>query len=298
MNDTEFKEIFSEINAFSIEDIKNDLSSVNSKIVAFFELDSNKTTLKNVSFTDIEPFFIKLKIADEKNNIIYNEFTKKIFHDLILDHIEKIEKNNIFFDNFIKNYKDIFNSSAFYYIKFQEFNLEKTKFLLNFLNEEQLIISLFFTLAYNYRSVPKKNVSKEYFNMWRNKLNKIDIKNFSNNFMYNFMEEVTYPNSNISYFISSNFIKWLWKSLFIEFDETLLNEFFVFDSRKERFSLEYYFIFRILVSSETFNLEKKANYSDNFKEAVAIAISCLEDLDKYHYNLFYSSFELLNINKN
>ena len=38
MNDTEFKEIFSEINAFSIEDIKNDLSSVNSKIVAFLNL--------------------------------------------------------------------------------------------------------------------------------------------------------------------------------------------------------------------------------------------------------------------
>ena len=51
--------------------------------------------------------------------------------------------------------------------------------------------------------------------MWRNKLNKIDIKNFSNNFMYSFMEEVTSPNSNISHFISSNFIKWLWKSLFI-----------------------------------------------------------------------------------
>ena len=122
---------------------------------------------------------------------------------------------------------------------------------------EQLIISLFFTLAYNYRSVPKKIVSKEYFNMWRNKLNKIDIKNFSNDFMYNFMEEVTSPNSNIPHFISNNFIKWLWKSLFIEFDETLLNEFFVFDSRKERFSLEYYFIFRVLVSSEILNLEKK-----------------------------------------
>lgn len=291
MNDIEFKENFSKINALTIEDIKNDLSSTNSKIISFFELDSNKTIFKNIAFTDIEPFFIKLKIADEKNNIIYNEFTKKIFHNLILEHIEKIEKFDIFFNNFIKNYKDIFNSCAFYSIKSQEFHSKKLKFLLNFLNEEQLIISLFFTLAYNHRSTPKKIISNEDFNIWKNKLNEINIKNFSDNFISFFIKEVTSNYSNISHFINQDFVEWIWKSLFLDFDENLFNEFSTFNSRKEIFSLENYFIFRVLLLSEPFNFESsstKNNYSDNFKKAVAIAISYLEDLDKYHYNLLCS----------
>ncbi len=125
------------------------------------------------------------------------------------------------------------------------------EYLLAFLQFEDIVVVLIFRLAYAERS-NREVMDINEFRIWENAINKYTVKEHMNdlntsNFIYVLYNELS--NSNASHFLTEEFIKWLWESLFEKFDEDKYLNFINLGKNRIRinFSLKSYILVRLLL---------------------------------------------------
>lgn len=125
------------------------------------------------------------------------------------------------------------------------------EYLLAFLQFEDIVVVLIFRLAYAERS-NREVMDINEFRIWENAINKYTVKEHMNdlntsNFIDVFYNELS--NSNASHFLTEEFIKWLWESLFEKFDEDKYLNFINLGKNRIRinFSLKSYILVRLLL---------------------------------------------------
>lgn len=125
------------------------------------------------------------------------------------------------------------------------------EYLLGFMQLEDVIVILIFRLAYSDCS-GRAIMKIDEFKVWERVINKSIIrKDIDDLKKSKFIDELCseISNSNVSHFIFEQFIKWMWDSLFENFDEKKYEEFIKLGEEGIRrdFSLDRYIIVRLLL---------------------------------------------------
>lgn len=123
-------------------------------------------------------------------------------------------------------------------------------YLLMFMKFEDIILVLTFCLAYSERS-GKEVMKIEEFKIWKKSINRQYLEeNIEDLRQSEFLCELS-KDSKVSHFISEEFIKWMWDSIFKPFDENMYEEFMKLgeDGTRSNFSLDRYFVVRLLLCS-------------------------------------------------
>lgn len=204
-----------------------------------------------------------LKVLNEIDKKGENsEYFSFVFSSIFSQTIDRKYKDNNFIDSFSEMMSDEYMPE---YLKNERINCSKNillsgkyidnlmdnnalDYLLMFIKLEDIILVLTFCLAYSERS--RKEVMKiEEFKIWKKSINRQYIKENiedlrQSKFLYELCED-----SWVSHFISEEFIKWMWDSIFRPFDENIYEEFMKLenDGIRRDFSLERYFIVRLLL---------------------------------------------------
>lgn len=123
--------------------------------------------------------------------------------------------------------------------------------LLSLLNNNDVVVALIFGLAYAERS-GKDYMSVSAYKIWGEKINKLIYKNILGELNDDrYIDEIIkkIEESYVSHFIYPKFIKWLCKSLFVNFDSVMYHEFKELGDKgiRNNFGLCSYMILRSLL---------------------------------------------------
>lgn len=162
------------------------------------------------------------------------------------------------------------------------------EYLLMFMKLEDIILVLIFCLAHSERS-DKEVMKIEEFKIWKKSIHrrymKEDIKDLRES---EFLCELC-ENSMVSQFISEKFIKWMWESIFKPFDENLYEEFMKLgeDGTRSNFSLDRYFVVRLLLCSYDNRLASLYDFKEDNKHKIEKELSSIKVILKNeNINLF------------
>lgn len=140
------------------------------------------------------------------------------------------------------------------------------KYLLDFMQLEEIVVVLIFRLAYSERSGREVMIIDE-FKVWENAINKLtgrkDIDDLKKSkFIDELCNEIS--TSYVSHFIFGEFVEWMWYSLFEKFDEKKYEEFKKLGEEgiRRNFSLDSYIIVRLLLC----NYSHRSLWTYDFKE--------------------------------
>ncbi len=152
----------------------------------------------------------------------------------IIDEKQKCSYNEIMSGNYISDFQ--------------------LRWLLSLLNNNDVIVALIFRIAYAERS-GKGYMSVDQYRIWKERIRELLYKNTLyelNNDRY--VDELIkkIENSRVSHFIYPQFIKWLWNSLFVDFDSIMYLEFKKLGDKgiRNNFGLCSYIILRSLLLDE------------------------------------------------
>lgn len=191
-----------------------------------------------------------------------SEYFSSIFSILFSRTIDRKYKDNNFINSFSKMMSDKYLPE---YLKNERVNRSKNillngensedlmdnnalDYLLMFMKLEDIILVLTFCLAYSERS-GKEVMKIEEFKIWEKSIYRLYMKeNIEDLRQSEFLCELC-EDSKVSHFISDEFIKWMWDSIFKPFDENIYEEFMKLgnDGIRRNFSLDRYFIVRLLL---------------------------------------------------
>lgn len=170
------------------------------------------------------------------------KFTKEFCNILKLGYVDQ------FILNEAKNcsYKQIMRGD-----NISDFQL---KWLLSLINDNDVIVSLIFCIAYAERS-RKGYMSAGIYSIWKERINELLYKNElyelnNDRYVDELIEKI--KQSHVSHFIYPEFIKWLWESFFVEFDSIMYQEFQKLGDSgiRKNFDLCSYMILRSLLMDE------------------------------------------------
>lgn len=151
------------------------------------------------------------------------------------------------------------------------------EYLLMFMKFEDIILVLIFCLAHSERS--HKEVMKiEEFKIWKKSIHRRYMKeNIEDLRKSDFLCKLC-ENLMVSQFISEEFIKWMWESIFKPFDENLYEEFMKLgeDGTRSNFSLDRYFVVRLLLCSYDNRLASLYGFKEDNKHKIEKELSSIK----------------------
>lgn len=128
------------------------------------------------------------------------------------------------------------------------------RWLLSLLNDDDVIVAIIFCLAYAERS-GKDYMSINTYRIWKDRTRELIYKNVlcklnNDSYVDELIKKI--QKSQVSHFIYPEFVKWLCKSFFVDFDSLMYQQFKdLGDKRiKNNFSLRSYMILRSLLLDE------------------------------------------------
>lgn len=231
-----------------------------SRIIAvLIEMCKKKEMYEELNFNnDIYIIFNTLNLRHDLKNYI-----SKVF-EYIFDYILKCENRN---NNFTKEFCNILKSNYCDQYKYIINEAKKCSYkeimsgnnisdfqlswLLSLLNNNDVVVALIFGLAYAERS-GKDYMSVSAYKIWGEKINKLIYKNILGELNDDrYIDEIIkkIEESYVSHFIYPKFIKWLCKSLFVNFDSVMYHEFKELGDKgiRNNFGLCSYMILRSLL---------------------------------------------------
>ena len=165
--------------------------------------------------------------------------------------------------DFIKNFcKKINNNNSFIRSEAEKCSYDKImsgdsisdfqlKWLLSLINNNDVCVALIFYIAYAERS-GKGYMSVDTYRIWRDRISELVYKDTiyelnKDGYIDELIEKIS--KSYVSHFIYPQFIKWLWNSLFVNFDSIMYQQFKKLREKgiRKNFSLCSYMIFRSLL---------------------------------------------------
>lgn len=165
--------------------------------------------------------------------------------------------------DFIKNFcKKINNNNSFIRSEAEKCSYDKImsgdsisdfqlKWLLSLINNNDVCVALIFYIAYAERS-GKGYMSVDTYRIWRDRISELVYKDTiyelnNDGYIDELIEKIS--KSYVSHFIYPQFIKWLWNSLFVNFDSIMYQQFKKLREKgiRKNFSLCSYMIFRSLL---------------------------------------------------
>lgn len=165
--------------------------------------------------------------------------------------------------DFIKNFcKKINNNNSFIRSEAEKCSYDKImsgdsisdfqlKWLLSLINNNDVCVALIFYIAYAERS-GKGYMSVDTYIIWRDRISELVYKDTiyelnNDGYIDELIEKIS--KSYVSHFIYPQFIKWLWNSLFVNFDSIMYQQFKKLREKgiRKNFSLCSYMIFRSLL---------------------------------------------------
>lgn len=165
--------------------------------------------------------------------------------------------------DFIKNFcKKINNNNSFIRSEAEKCSYDKImsgdsisdfqlKWLLSLINNNDVCVDLIFYIAYAERS-GKGYMSVDTYRIWRDRISELVYKDTiyelnNDGYIDELIEKIS--KSYVSHFIYPQFIKWLWNSLFVNFDSIMYQQFKKLREKgiRKNFSLCSYMIFRSLL---------------------------------------------------
>lgn len=182
--------------------------------------------------------------------VMYNHSIKEKNKDskIVKEFLNKIKENRDRIKDRSLLIKGVQEESEKILMEGDRVSAENLKYLISFLNLNNIISALIYQLAHRGR-VNREIMSIEEFNIWKNAINNIMVygeninKLKKNNYIKELCEVI--KSSNISHFITTAYLEWLWDSLFKTFNDTIYDEFKEKDVRE--FSLKSYIILRLLI---------------------------------------------------
>lgn len=263
------KEIYNEI--FNNCGSLNKMSCVNSEefsnrcisniIDVLIEMCKNSAMYEELDFNN--DIYIILKNLNKYTNL--EKYISRVF-DCIFDYSFNCENNS---GNFIKNFRNKLKATycePFIIDEAEKCSYNKVisiysisdfqlKWLLSLLNNKDVIVVLIFSLAIAERS-DKSYMSNSVYRIWKDRTNKLIYQNtiyeFNNDgYIDELIDKIV--KSNVSHFIYPSFVKWLWKSLFDNFDSSKYQQFKELRDKgiRNNFGLCTYMIFRSLLLDKT-----------------------------------------------
>ncbi|WP_100489195.1 hypothetical protein [Sporolactobacillus pectinivorans] len=166
------------------------------------------------------------------------------------------------------------------------FSAPQLKLLLNSIKYKNIIVVLIFHLAYVERS-QSKNMTSDEFKIWKDRIYQVPFgENLSELNKNKFIDELSdeIAQSNVSHFIFSEFLEWLWKSLFVDFDSSKYQEFKELGIKGIRrdFGLCSYMILRSILLSDKYKVYNSFRFSEIDREDIQKELSQIKDvLDFY-----------------
>lgn len=156
------------------------------------------------------------------------------------------------------------------------------KYLLDFMQLEDIIEILIFRLAYAERS-GRAIMKIDEFKVWESAINKhIAIKDIDDLKKTKFIDELCceISKSHVSHFIFGEFIKWMWSSLFEKFDENIYAEFIKLGEKGNRrnFSLDSYIIVRLLLCNYSCMALSVYEFKEENKKQIENELCSIKDI--------------------
>ena len=156
------------------------------------------------------------------------------------------------------------------------------EYLLGFMQLEDVIVILIFRLAYSKRS-GRAIMKIDEFKVWKRVINKLIIrKDIDDLKKSKFIDELCseISNSDVSHFIFEQFIKWMWDSLFENFDEKKYEEFIKLGEEGIRrdFSLDMYIIVRLLLCNCTYRSLSTYEFTVQNKKQIENKLCSIKDI--------------------
>lgn len=251
----------------------NDIKSM----MNLFEVLS-KVDCQNKNNRYLSPIFKILfeHIIDDKNK--ENTFVKLFYDSMKNEHLPEYiinERNNIS-KNILMSGNLITNNIL--------------EYLLNFMQLEDIIVVLIFRLAYSERSGRKIMVIDE-FKVWKSVINKlIARKDIDDLKKTKFINELCceISKSHVSHFIYEQFIKWMWYSLFENFDENKYEEFVKLGKEgiRRNFSLDSYIIMRLLLCNYPYSSLHAYEFKEKNKIKIKNELCAIKDILDYVINIY------------
>ena len=195
----------------------------------------------------------------------------KLFHDKMTDNhlpVYLINERNTFSKNILMRGNLITNDIL--------------EYLLNFIRLEDIIVVLIFRLAYSERS-GRKIMTIDKFKVWENVINKLTVKKDIDDLKKTkFIDELCceISRSHVSHFIFGQFIKWMWSSLFENFDEKKYEEFIKLGKEgiRRNFSLDSYIIVRLLLCNNPYRLLWIYEIGEENKKQIKTELCSIKDI--------------------
>ena len=226
------------------------------------------------------------------NGKIYNRHFSSIFEIVFKLTINDKKKDNQFVKLFSNKMKS--NYLPEYVIK-ERINLSKKillsgdlipndilEYLLQFMDLEDIIIVLIIRLAYLDRSELRVMTIDE-FKIWDRKIYECKKGNGSNildskEFKDKLCKEIS--TSNVSHFLSEEFVQWMFSSLCKEFDKENYKKFIELGEKSVRknFSLNRYIIVRLLLSEKSYNQSMPYLFNDSERKQMKKKLDNIEDI--------------------
>lgn len=267
-------------NTFSnqTEDIKKIYNDIFEEHTSLDEMScSNNEKVRNVCTSRIIDVLIDMcnnsKMYEELNfekdiYIIFNTLNRGyVSKNYISDVFDEIFRYALGCENregdFIKNFcKKINNNNAFIRSEAEKCSYDKImsgdsisdfqlKWLLSLINNNDVCVALIFYIAYAERS-GKGYMSVDTYRIWRDRISELVYKDTiyelnNDGYIDELIEKIS--KSRVSHFIYPQFIKWLWNSLFVNFDSIMYQQFKKLreEGIRKNFSLCSYMIFRSLL---------------------------------------------------
>lgn len=220
-----------------------------------------------------------------------SEYFSSIFSILFSRTIDRKYKDNNFINSFSKMMSDKYMPE---YLKNERVNRSKNillngeysedlmdnnalDYLLMFMKLEDIILVLTFCLAYSERS-GKEVMKIEEFKIWKKSIYRLHMKeNIEDLRQSEFLCELC-EDSKVSHFISDEFIKWMWDSIFKPFDENLYEEFMKLgeDGTRRNFSLDRYFVIRLLLCSYDNRLASLYDFKEDHRHKIEKELSSIK----------------------
>lgn len=238
---------------------------------------------------DLKNLLNVLEEIDKKGK--NSKYFSSIFSILFTRTIDRKYKDSNFINSFSKMMSDKYMPA---YLKNERINRSKNillsgeyseylmdnnalDYLLMFMKLEDIILVLTFCLAYSERS-GKEVMKIEEFKIWKKSINRQYMEeNIEDLRQSEFLCELS-KGSRVSHFISEEFIKWMWDSIFKPFDENMYEEFMKLgeNGTRSNFSLDRYFVVRLLLCSYANSLVSLYDFKEDSKYKIEKELSSIK----------------------
>lgn len=226
--------------------------------------------------------------SQTKDNRYFSQIFKILFEHNIDDRCKESSFVKLFHDKMTDNYLPVYlinERNTFSKNILMRGNLitnDILEYLLNFIRLEDIIVVLIFRLAYLERS-GRKIMTIDKFKVWENVINKLTVKKDIDDLKKTkFIDKLCceISRSHVSHFILGQFIKWMWYSLFENFDEKKYEEFIKLGKEgiRKNFSLDSYIIVRLLLCNNPYRLLWTYQFKEENKKQIENELCSIKDI--------------------